>query len=167
MGIFKLFNRELLQAKVGPLTASEAYVEKDSNEAKDLDYDVASAPVRIDKPSTPTTKSVSFGVAEVRSYSITIGDHPLCTSGFPLTLDWDYTSEVQIPVDSFEASRGVRRRKEELILCAEERNEILSHCSEGDVRRGSRRLHRARSCSARLSEKVNACFFGDELLLQK
>lgn len=38
-------------------------------------------------------RRVSFSKIEVREYSLTVGDHPLCQDGLPLSLDWDYNAE--------------------------------------------------------------------------
>jgi len=44
--------------------------------------------------SSRRRRSVSFAkkVAEVREYSLTVGDHPLCFDGLPLSLDWDHSN---------------------------------------------------------------------------
>jgi hypothetical protein len=99
---------------------------------------------------------VKFAEVQVRTYAITIGDHPCCTLGCPVTLDWDYTSDDATTVDQYEVARCERRRnRHELRTSPEERTELLlqnQQLSECEIRRASRKLHRARSCSARLNE---------------
>lgn len=106
-------------------------------------------------------KTVSFGGLHVRRYTVTIGDHPCCSTGFPLTLDWDYTDGTSLPIDQYERSRSPRRTREQLKISPEQRCQILSE--EGkpstELRRAQRKLHRARSCSAKLCERQNASFF--------
>lgn len=42
----------------------------------------------------PVKRKVSLNTrVEVREYSMTIGDHPCCNDGLPLTLDWAYATE--------------------------------------------------------------------------
>jgi hypothetical protein len=41
-------------------------------------------------------RRVSFQHVEVREYSITVGDHPFCYDGLPLTLDWEHAGSVEI-----------------------------------------------------------------------
>lgn len=99
---------------------------------------------------------VKFAQVQVRSYAITIGDHPCCTLGCPVTLDWEYTSDDATTVDQYETERCERRRnRNELRTSPEERTELLlqnQQLSECEIRRASRKLHRARSCSARMNE---------------
>ena len=41
-------------------------------------------------------RRVSFQKIEVREYSLTLGDHPLCRDGLPLQLDWAYGPSTEI-----------------------------------------------------------------------
>jgi hypothetical protein len=44
--------------------------------------------------ASPVKRKVSLNsLVEVREYSMTIGDHPCCGDGLPLTLDWAYSPE--------------------------------------------------------------------------
>mmetsp|Transcript_12673 Transcript_12673/g.19489 ORF Transcript_12673/g.19489 Transcript_12673/m.19489 type:complete len:204 (-) Transcript_12673:62-673(-) len=38
-------------------------------------------------------RRVSFSSVEIREYSITVGDHPHCKGGLPMSLDWGYTGK--------------------------------------------------------------------------
>jgi hypothetical protein len=105
-------------------------------------------------------KAVSFTSVEIREYNVIVGDHPCCASGFPLTLDWEYREVSNIEVDTYEEVRSPRRHKEDLKISPEERCQLLSEdCSADDLRKAQRQLHRARSCSAKLCERVNSKFF--------
>jgi hypothetical protein len=44
--------------------------------------------------ASPVKRKVSLNSrVEVREYSMTIGDHPCCNDGLPMTLDWAYSTE--------------------------------------------------------------------------
>lgn len=105
---------------------------------------------------------VSFASVVIREYSVTIGDHPCCTMGCPLSLDWDYLPESNTSLDVYEAQRSPRRSRQQLRTTAVERSRILAQeggFSDGELRSAQRKLHRARSCSARLNEKMSESFF--------
>lgn len=109
-------------------------------------------------------KSVSFASIKIRSHSIVIGDHPCCTMGFPLALGWDYTDAESLSLDKYEASRSPRRTRRELRTTCEERRLLVltDEHSEGDIRRAQRKLHRERSSSARLCERMSESFFREQ-----
>jgi hypothetical protein len=49
---------------------------------------------KVKKVALPVKRRVSLNSrVEVREYSMTIGDHPCCNDGLPLTLDWAYSPE--------------------------------------------------------------------------
>lgn len=107
-------------------------------------------------------KSVAFAEVQVREYAVTIGDHPCCTMGCPLSLDWEYNIEPPCSLDAYEAKRAPRRNRGELLTSCEERRRILSQdggISDIEMRRAERKLHRARTCSAKLCEKMSESFF--------
>jgi hypothetical protein len=109
-----------------------------------------------------SAKHVVFANVEVREYAVTVGDHPCCTMGCPLTLDWDYSVARSTSVEDYESQRGPRRSRDELKTTAPERMRLLSEdagLSDGELRRATRKLFRARSSSARLSEKMSESFF--------
>jgi hypothetical protein len=39
---------------------------------------------------TPENKHVRFSTVEIREYDMIVGDHPCCSAGLPLSLDWKY-----------------------------------------------------------------------------
>lgn len=43
-------------------------------------------------------RTVSFSKIEVREYALTVGDHPLCQDGLPLSLDWEHTESTEINI---------------------------------------------------------------------
>ena len=64
--------------------------------------------------------TVHFDQVEIREYSITVGDNPSCSSGCPISLDWEYDDRlIQVSLDVFEAFRADRRRcRNDLIIPA-------------------------------------------------
>ena len=111
-------------------------------------------------------KTVSFTSLDIRSYSVTVGDHPLCSEGYPLTLDWEYTEASPLSIDQYEAERSPRRSLSDLRTTSEERHQILAKdhgLSQTELRHAQRKIHRARSCSAKLCEKMNESFFQDQV----
>lgn len=49
-------------------------------------------------PDDSSIRHVRFSTVEIREYNLIIGDHPGCAS-YPLSLDWEHTLAMQIPVD--------------------------------------------------------------------
>jgi hypothetical protein len=105
--------------------------------------------------SFPTTmqseKAVTFGSLKIRSHNVVLGEHPCCASGCPLELSWDHLSETEVPLDEYESSRVVRKTRREMRTTWQERREILSQVSDGDLRRATRKLQRTRRCQKELS----------------
>lgn len=51
----------------------------------------------LEAPETAKRQTkVRFSTVETRSYALTIGDHPHCTDGLPLSLDWAYNPQAKI-----------------------------------------------------------------------
>ncbi|KAL3823500.1 hypothetical protein ACHAXA_010822 [Cyclostephanos tholiformis] len=55
------------------------------------------------------TKEVCFASVQVREYPVILGDNPSCTSGPPLTLDWNYNAELSCTIDEWERRRDTTR----------------------------------------------------------
>jgi hypothetical protein len=82
------------------------------------------------RKNTLSNKSVSFSSLEIRSYEVTLGDHP-CSS-FPLSLSWKHSSESTLTIDTYEElKRGIRRHGNELRLTIYERMCALNLLTEG------------------------------------
>ena len=112
---------------------------------------------------------VQFANIEVRSYSITIGDHPCCTIGCPITLDWEYKTEDTVSIQEYETLKygngndaTLNKKMNEFRISPEERVELLlqsSSLSELEIRRASRKFHRNKNCSLRQCERIHETFF--------
>lgn len=72
-------------------------------------------------------QKLRFGTIEIREYNLILGDNPQCSEGVALTLDWDYKIDEDIPtnVDDYEYYRLPRRKFKDLIIPADDREEIL------------------------------------------
>jgi hypothetical protein len=107
-------------------------------------------------------KRVSFTALQVREYTICVGDHPCCQVGVPISLGWEYEDKgVIASLDDYELMRCPRRHRVELRKTAEERRQMLVNAGapEEELRKAQRQLQRARSSSAKLSERMNETFF--------
>lgn len=56
------------------------------------------------KQQIPMKRRVSFANVQVREYAVTVGDHPFCYDGLPLTLDWEHAPDPPVEF-SIEVSR--------------------------------------------------------------
>eukprot|EP00543_Licmophora_paradoxa_P003119 CAMPEP_0202456352 /NCGR_PEP_ID=MMETSP1360-20130828/13626_1 /ASSEMBLY_ACC=CAM_ASM_000848 /TAXON_ID=515479 /ORGANISM="Licmophora paradoxa, Strain CCMP2313" /LENGTH=338 /DNA_ID=CAMNT_0049076135 /DNA_START=675 /DNA_END=1691 /DNA_ORIENTATION=+ len=72
--------------------------------------------------------SINIGWREIqiREYSRTVGDNPSCSSGPPLTIDWEFNPKsLVMSVDGYEKRRPPRKSQFEMVLPREERQEML------------------------------------------
>ena len=71
-------------------------------------------------------KTVTFGQIEIHEHYLTLGDHPDCSCGFPIQLDWErVTSSVQ-HVDDYELTRKPRQKLNCLVVDSYDRRAIVS-----------------------------------------
>eukprot|EP00527_Entomoneis_sp_CCMP2396_P005155 CAMPEP_0198148298 /NCGR_PEP_ID=MMETSP1443-20131203/40863_1 /TAXON_ID=186043 /ORGANISM="Entomoneis sp., Strain CCMP2396" /LENGTH=187 /DNA_ID=CAMNT_0043812953 /DNA_START=311 /DNA_END=874 /DNA_ORIENTATION=+ len=106
---------------------------------------------------------VSFSSLEIRSYNVVIGDHPCCSQGCSVSLGWEYSETPPLPLEQYERCRRPRRKISEMRMSPEERYQLLlDDHDETDLRRASRKLHRARSCVARIERRMTESFFNGE-----
>ena len=75
------------------------------------------------------TKKVSFSDVQIRDYDVTIGDHPDCSIGPPLSLGWDFEENPSVEIDQYEINRAPRRTRRELALNYYHRTYILEQVS--------------------------------------
>lgn len=82
---------------------------------------------REDPPKNKGQKNVSFGSIVIRQYSVSLGDNPTCSYGFPVQLDWRYKEVGTISVDEYEDAIGPRRRRSmrQLVLSSHDRRDML------------------------------------------
>jgi hypothetical protein len=89
-------------------------------------------------------KHVSFVALHIRQHSVTLGDHPCCTLGLPVALDWNIEKEFSMNLDDYESTRERRKSRLELRLSSDDRLELLSDVSEQEIKRANRKLQRER-----------------------
>jgi len=75
--------------------------------------------------SSSVIKQLSFKDVTIREYGLTVGDHPSCSSGPPLSLDWKYTETHSTPLEVYERIRPPRRGFYDLVLDRDDRQERL------------------------------------------
>lgn len=82
--------------------------------------------VRFGRTDTTLVHSIQYGNVEIREYSNTLGDHPACSDGPPISLDWSFRSRpLTMSIDDYEACRGPRRDWPDLTIPKERRERIL------------------------------------------
>lgn len=78
------------------------------------------------KKAAPRRKSVSFSTVCVREYERILDINPSCSCGPSIGIGWNYFNEEEIlSVDEWESWRETEREPERLVLCREEREELL------------------------------------------
>ena len=72
--------------------------------------------------------SVSFSNLQIREYDVTLGDHPSCSFGPPVSLGWDYQDAHVVPLEKYEKARSnkfPRRKSPQLRLSYNVRKYLL------------------------------------------
>ena len=70
-------------------------------------------------------RKVSFAELEIRVYPNTLGDHPDCKFGPPISIDWDHIQAEKVPLEEYEASRSPRRTIRQLQIPSYVRKRLL------------------------------------------
>eukprot|EP00978_Attheya_sp_CCMP212_P015097 scaffold38823_cov48-Attheya_sp.AAC.4 len=79
--------------------------------------------------STRKKKKVAFTTVDVKEYGQTLGDHPSCSSGAPITLSWDCVNIFSMPIDEYESLHPHRYRfKSQMHLNYYQRKNTLIWC---------------------------------------
>lgn len=76
---------------------------------------------------------VHFGDVVVRDYDMTLGDHPSCSYGPPVTLDWHYLEYEPLDINEYEFHRPPRKNMREMNLNYYQRRRILHRAGFTDV----------------------------------
>ena len=67
-------------------------------------------------PTTLRHNSVSFSQLQIREYDICLSDHPSCSYGPPIQLDWDYITQRVVDIEDYESQRLQQGRGDSPIL---------------------------------------------------
>ncbi len=54
---------------------------------------------------------IKFATVTVRNYSMTLGDHPGCKFGPPVSIGWDYIEAPPLPVDEYESNHSPHKER--------------------------------------------------------
>jgi hypothetical protein len=89
-------------------------------------------------------RRVSFHQVVVRYYGMILGDHPNCSYGPPVTLEWDYLEYEPLSLDEYEYHHARRRPIRKLGLNYYRRREILSsrNYSLDELKKATREVDR-------------------------
>jgi len=77
-------------------------------------------------------RSVQFSTIEVRDYDMILGDHPCCSYGPPITIDWDYLEYEPIDVNEYELHHPPRRALREMSMNYYTRKRMLANAGYRD-----------------------------------
>lgn len=73
------------------------------------------------------SSSVTFDKVHFREHGLTVGDHPDCTYGPPVSLDWDVVKHKEIDLELFEdGRRDTRRNMRQMRMNAFHRKKVLT-----------------------------------------
>lgn len=90
-------------------------------------------------PKPIIKKRVCFHNIHVRDYDQTIGDHPSCSYGTPVSLDWNYQENEALNIDLYEGNRLTRRSMRDMHLNYYQRKHLLSlRHSEEEIAAGKK-----------------------------
>ena len=94
-----------------------------------MDSSITSSITSEGKSLSSKNRNVSFSSISIREYDISIGDNPSCSSGNPISLGWNVSTDTKdIDVDEFEQERELQRSNssKDLRLSRDDRRNMLS-----------------------------------------
>ena len=92
-----------------------------------MDLDVSSSSNVSVSGMKRVDSNVSFSSIHIREYSLTMGDHPDCSWGPPLSLDWQYEVVLENSVEQYESQREPRRAPRHMVQSAVRRRSYLKN----------------------------------------
>lgn len=88
--------------------------------------------VHVPEEEIPKRK-VQFSTVVVRDYDMILGDHPCCSYGPPVTIDWDYLEYEPLDVNEYEFHHGPRRGLRQMCMNYYQRKRLLANAGYTDV----------------------------------
>jgi hypothetical protein len=115
----------------------------DSTETESVSSIASSCDCESPSHTAASTRTfITFGNVSVRRYSLTVGDHPECRVGPPITLDWKYYDNEEITsIDHYEKNRGGTEPRR---LLSSQRRKLLHEefgVSEEDIANSQKEVH--------------------------
>jgi hypothetical protein len=107
----------------------------------------ADCPSRHSCEVTEKNRHVSFHQVVVRQYGMILGDHPNCSYGPPVTLEWDYLEYEPLPLDEYEYHHARRRPLKLLILNYFRRKAMLladENYTKDELKKATRKVDRTK-----------------------
>uniref|UniRef100_A0A6U3NW40 Uncharacterized protein n=1 Tax=Ditylum brightwellii TaxID=49249 RepID=A0A6U3NW40_9STRA len=91
-------------------------------------------------------RQTSFGDVTIRDYGMIIGDHPCCSYGPPVTLDWEYYEHTSCSLDDYEYNRPRRRSLRQMNLNYYKRKELLqlAGANKGEIKAATKAVNHTR-----------------------
>eukprot|EP01083_Nonionella_stella_P016992 47454_1 len=118
-----------------------------------------------EKPSHKRERKIRFGTVSVRNYGRILGDHPCCSYGPPLSIDWEYHQHEPLDVNVYESENiSTRKTMRQLALNYYQRKYLLSDYSESDFKAVKKEVKRVKS--NRYITRRLACFHPVEAALE-
>jgi len=77
-------------------------------------------------------KEVRFANVHVRDYGMILGDHPSCSYGPPVTLDWDYLEYEPLEINEYEYHHPTRRSFRQMNMNYYMRMDLLTKAGHTD-----------------------------------
>ena len=117
--------------------------------------------------SPPDDRSTSFGTVEVREYERILGDHPSCSDGLSIGIDWGYRAVQSYCVDEWEATRNSltrgsfhldRKAREDMLReLGYDRQEFAKAMRESNKIKHQRRQTLQNLGAQRIEEAIESC----------
>ncbi|KAL7527757.1 hypothetical protein ACHAXR_002118 [Thalassiosira sp. AJA248-18] len=100
-----------------------------------------------EKTSSQRKRRVRFGTVTIRDYDMILGDHPCCSCGPPVTIDWTYRQNEPVDVDVYQFETVLSRKS--LRRCRTlnyyQRKHLLSDYTELDLKAAIQEIKRINS----------------------
>lgn len=102
---------------------------------------------KVSQEQAKARRKVHFGEVLVRDYAMTLGDHPCCSYGPPITIDWAYLEYEPLGVNEYEFHHPPRRSMREMLLNYYQRKALLSNAgfSETDFKQVKKLVNREKT----------------------